>query len=90
MFYALNLAIYGTLDYIKQSYCMVIACLLSFFSFIAKVESTSSVNSSSLLVKNDSSRIDETNYRKVYAYIKFMKNSKDNIHDRMGLCSYET
>lgn len=56
---------------------MVTCFLLSFLSLIAKIESASCVNVSSQLVKNEARNIEESDYRKVCAYVKFMKNSKD-------------
>ena len=60
-----------------KDYYILIAFILSFFSFIAKVESASCVKASSFSVKKVAREIVENIHREVCVYMKFIKNVKE-------------
>lgn len=56
---------------------IVIIYVISFVSFITKVECASRLNASSVLVKNESRDLKENNYKNVCDYIRFTKTCKE-------------
>lgn len=78
MYYVLTLAIHHNNNSVQpDQYIIIVACTVSFFSFIAKVESASYISASSLSCKKESRKISEINYKQVCNYVKLTKICKE-------------
>ena len=60
-----------------KNYYMIFAFSLNFFCFIVKVESASRVSKSTHSIENEARKIDESIYKNVCVYIRFLKNCKE-------------